>query len=137
MQRIGDLEAECTTLKGDIRERDNKIFDRDQRISSLKAESQQLAKFKFVLEYKLDSVKSQLEPKEAEIAALQKKIEVSNFARLVPIQQWQDKHLNAKFLQLRARIQYTLLPIFFLGQVALQAELESGRREGRGRRTCI
>lgn len=75
-QRIEDLESECSTLKTDVRERDVKIFDRDQRISSLKAESQQLAKFKFVLEYKLDAVKSQLEPKETEIAALEKKKKV-------------------------------------------------------------
>ena len=76
LQKITDLEAECSSLKSDIRERDAKIHDRDQRISALKAESQQLAKFKFVLEYKLDEVKGQLEPKEAEIEDLNKKIEV-------------------------------------------------------------
>lgn len=76
LQKITDLEAECSSLKSDIRERDAKIHDRDQRISALKAKSQQLAKFKFVLEYKLDEVKGQLEPKEAEIEDLNKKIEV-------------------------------------------------------------
>ena len=86
LQRIAELEEEVASLKGDIRERDTKIFDRDQRMATLKTESQQLAKFKFVLEYKLEEVKSQLEPKEAEIASQAQKLEVKNYSKWYQLQ---------------------------------------------------
>jgi len=74
VQTVAVLEKDIQGLRGDIRERDATIAERDARITSLKAETQQLAKFKFVLEYKLDEVKGQLEPKEHHIVDLEKQI---------------------------------------------------------------
>ena len=71
------LERDVAGLWATVRERDTTITERDTRIAGLKAEAQQLAKFKFVLEYKLDEVRSQLEPREQTVLALQAQLKVA------------------------------------------------------------
>ena len=77
-QKVLALEKEGAALQGDVRDRESTISERDVRVSALKAEAQQLAKFKFVLEYKLEELRRQLEPRDATIQTLQAQIKVAS-----------------------------------------------------------
>lgn len=54
-------------LRKVIKERDERICDKERRVYDLKKKNQELEKFKFVLDYKIKELKILIEPKEAEI----------------------------------------------------------------------
>jgi cilia- and flagella-associated protein 57 len=60
----------------EIKERDSTISEKEKRIYDLKKKNQELEKFKFVLDHKINELKKQIEPKEEEIADMKLQIRV-------------------------------------------------------------
>ena len=50
----------------------------DDRVADLRNKNRELEKFKFVLELKIQEMKKQIEPKEANVVDLKQRIDVSN-----------------------------------------------------------
>ncbi|XP_012224330.2 cilia- and flagella-associated protein 57 [Linepithema humile] len=73
-KNIQDLEKQIADLRKEIGERDATIVDKEQQISDMKRTIQELEKFKFVLNYKIEELKSQIEPRDQEIQDLKKKV---------------------------------------------------------------
>jgi hypothetical protein len=71
---IEGLERDIARLRGQIREHDATIGEKEKRTYELKKKGQELEKFKFVLDYKIKELKAQVEPREAEIGALRAQI---------------------------------------------------------------
>eukprot|EP01059_Diplonema_ambulator_P004009 TRINITY_DN13707_c0_g1_i1.p1 TRINITY_DN13707_c0_g1~~TRINITY_DN13707_c0_g1_i1.p1 ORF type:complete len:1204 (+),score=482.85 TRINITY_DN13707_c0_g1_i1:137-3748(+) len=72
--KIKGLEKDIDALRNEIRERDETIGDKEKRIYDLKKKNQELEKFKFVLDYKIKELKSQIEPRQVEIVEAKQKI---------------------------------------------------------------
>ena len=53
--------------KKEIREREETVVDKDKRIYDLRKKNQELEKFKFVLNYKIQELKRQIMPRKKEI----------------------------------------------------------------------
>merc|ERR1719261_139637 len=68
------------------------IGDKEQRIYDLKKQNQDLEKFKFVLDYKIKELKSQIDPKNDSIAEMKKQIQATDA-------QLEDYHRKNKLLQ--------------------------------------
>lgn len=64
---IYGLEKDVMDIKKEIKERDQTIEDKEKRIFQLKSKNQELEKFKFILDFKIRELKSQIEPKERTI----------------------------------------------------------------------
>ncbi|XP_011870371.1 PREDICTED: cilia- and flagella-associated protein 57 [Vollenhovia emeryi] len=73
-KNIQDLEKQIADLKKEIAERDTTIQSKEQQIYDMKQTNQELEKFKFVLNYKIDELKSQIEPRDREIQELKDNI---------------------------------------------------------------
>jgi len=54
----------------EIKEKDNIIGEKEKKIYQLKKKTQELEKFKFVLDYKIKELKWEIAPKEQEITRL-------------------------------------------------------------------
>ena len=65
-----NLKSEIENQINEIAERKRTIADKETRIFQLKKKTQELEKFKFVLDYKIKELKRDINPKEAEIAKL-------------------------------------------------------------------
>ena len=63
-------QAEIEGQKNEINEREKTIIDKDNRIYQLKKKTQELEKFKFVLDYKIKELKRDIAPRELEINRL-------------------------------------------------------------------
>eukprot|EP01064_Diplonema_japonicum_P011612 TRINITY_DN1900_c3_g1_i2.p1 TRINITY_DN1900_c3_g1~~TRINITY_DN1900_c3_g1_i2.p1 ORF type:complete len:1214 (+),score=235.47 TRINITY_DN1900_c3_g1_i2:41-3643(+) len=72
--KIKGLEKDIEALRNEIRERDETIGDKEKRIYDLRKKNQELEKFKFVLDYKIRELKSQIEPRQVEIVEAKQKI---------------------------------------------------------------
>ena len=70
IQKQATLKGEIENQKNEISERKRTIADKETRIFQLKKKTQELEKFKFVLDYKIKELKRDINPKEAEIAKL-------------------------------------------------------------------
>lgn len=68
---VKSYERDAVSLHKEIVERKETIIDKDKRISGLKKKNQELEKFKFVLDYKIQEFLNQLEPKRLELIHLQ------------------------------------------------------------------
>ncbi|XP_060521926.1 cilia- and flagella-associated protein 57 [Cylas formicarius] len=64
---IAGLEKDVCDIKKEIAERDSTIEDKERRIFQLKSKNQELEKFKFILDFKIKELKSQVEPRERTI----------------------------------------------------------------------
>lgn len=64
---IQNLEKDIMTIKKEIQERDQTIEEKEKRIFQLKSKNQELEKFKFILDFKIKELKSQIEPRERTI----------------------------------------------------------------------
>ncbi|CAE8617253.1 unnamed protein product [Polarella glacialis] len=98
----------------EIKERDKTIADKEQRIKDLKKQNQELAKFRFVLDYKIKELKAQIDPKTADIASMKTQTqamddELSDYMR-------KNKQLALDISQLQMK------------QRALQEEIKSQKR---------
>lgn len=76
VQVIVRLERDSFDLKQEIAERDDILADKEKRILELKRKNQELEKFKFVLEHKIEELKKHNEPREAELLSTQKSFKV-------------------------------------------------------------
>lgn len=68
--RAKDLTNMIAGQQAELAERDNTIRDKDSRIFDLKKKTQELEKFKFVLDYKIKELKRDIGPREDEIKDL-------------------------------------------------------------------
>lgn len=64
------LQKEKESHAKEIDEREKTIRDKGRRIYELKKKTQELEKFKFVLDYKIKELKRDIGPKEEEIAKM-------------------------------------------------------------------
>lgn len=72
--QIDSAKRDIEALTNELRERGETIADKDRRIQDLKTKNQELEKFKFVLEYKIKELKTQIDPKDNEIRASKEKL---------------------------------------------------------------
>lgn len=86
LQNINSLEQQFKKLTKDkeskikeIDERDKTIQDKLRRIFDLQRKTQELEKFKFVLDYKIKELKREIGPREEEIAKMKEQISNMNF----------------------------------------------------------
>ncbi len=59
-----------SSQKSELQERETTIRDKDARISALKLKTQELEKFKFVLDYKIKELKKDIKPNAESSSAL-------------------------------------------------------------------
>jgi cilia- and flagella-associated protein 57 len=65
--QIEGFKRDIDALNNELKERSETILDKDKRIYDLKKKNQELEKFKFVLDYKIRELKSQIDPRDEEI----------------------------------------------------------------------
>ncbi|XP_011155661.1 cilia- and flagella-associated protein 57 [Solenopsis invicta] len=73
-KNIQDLEKQITDLKKEIVERNTIIQNKEQQIYDMKRTNQELEKFKFVLNFKIEELKNQIGPRDQEIQELKDSI---------------------------------------------------------------
>lgn len=73
---ISKLEKNINGINREIMIREEMIHDKEKNIFELKKENQELEKFKYVLDYKIKDLKTQIEPREYEIVDISMKIKV-------------------------------------------------------------
>ena len=86
-QNINDYKNQIEAQKQELESRRATIDDKDNRIIELKKKTQELEKFKFVLDYKIKELKRDILPRENNIASLHEQvnkmqIEVKHFKRI-------------------------------------------------------
>ena len=86
-QAISELKNQIEAQKSELESRRATIEDKDARIIELKKKTQELEKFKFVLDYKIKELKRDILPRENTIASLYEmvnrmQIEVKHFTRI-------------------------------------------------------
>eukprot|EP00388_Colpodella_angusta_P022066 GDKJ01056265.1.p1 GENE.GDKJ01056265.1~~GDKJ01056265.1.p1 ORF type:complete len:468 (-),score=77.89 GDKJ01056265.1:82-1284(-) len=94
--KVESQNRDIDALNNELKERSETISDKDKRIYELKKKNQELEKFKFVLEYKIKELKSQIDPREEEIRQAQ--------AKYKDMQEESDRYLRsneALVLQIR------------------------------------
>jgi cilia- and flagella-associated protein 57 len=64
------MRSQIAAQKNEIKERKDTITEKDARILDLKKKTQELEKFKFVLDYKIKELKRDIGPREIEIQKL-------------------------------------------------------------------
>ncbi|XP_033229090.1 cilia- and flagella-associated protein 57 [Belonocnema kinseyi] len=69
-----ELDKEVLNFNRDITERDTTIQEKERQIYDLNRDKQELEKFKFVLEHKINELRNQIEPKDKEVKELKEKI---------------------------------------------------------------
>ena len=65
-----DLKGQIESQKAELNEREATIHDKENRIVELKKKTQELEKFKFVLDYKIKELKRDIGPRETQIQQL-------------------------------------------------------------------
>ena len=73
-QAILELKNQIENQKGELASRAATIEDKDARIIELKKKTQELEKFKFVLDYKIKELKRDILPRENNIASLHEQV---------------------------------------------------------------
>ncbi|NWZ34085.1 CFA57 protein, partial [Brachypodius atriceps] len=71
---IKSLEKDILALKTDIKERTETILEKEKQIYDLKMKNQELQNFKFVLTYRIEEFKKQIESRENDIETMKKQI---------------------------------------------------------------
>lgn len=84
---INELKSQIEAQKAELESRRATIEDKDLRIIELKKKTQELEKFKFVLDYKIKELKRDILPRENNIASLHEQVnkmevEVRHFQRI-------------------------------------------------------
>ncbi|KAJ8263115.1 hypothetical protein COCON_G00155720 [Conger conger] len=72
---IKSLENDIVGLKREIHERDEAIQDKEKSNYDMRMKNSDLEKFKFVLEYKINELKKQIEPRENSIIEMREQIQ--------------------------------------------------------------
>ena len=71
-----NLKQQILSQESELNERETTIKDKDKRIIDLKKKTQELEKFKFVLDYKIKELKRDIGPREIEIQKLQEQTNI-------------------------------------------------------------
>uniref|UniRef100_A0A8C9NI57 Cilia and flagella associated protein 57 n=1 Tax=Serinus canaria TaxID=9135 RepID=A0A8C9NI57_SERCA len=71
---IKSLEKDISALKTDVKERTETILEKEKYVYDLKMKNQELQNFKFVLSYKIEEFKKQIESRENDIETMKKHI---------------------------------------------------------------
>ncbi|KAL6588697.1 WD40 repeat-like protein [Neocallimastix sp. 'constans'] len=71
---ISKMEANIAGVNREILVREEMVHDKEKSIFDLKKENQELEKYKYVLDYKIKELKTQIEPREQEIEEISEKI---------------------------------------------------------------
>ncbi|XP_054141472.1 cilia- and flagella-associated protein 57 [Melozone crissalis] len=71
---IKSLEKDIFALKTDVKERTETILEKEKYVYELKMKNQELQNFKFVLSYKIEESKKQIESRENDIETMKKQI---------------------------------------------------------------
>ncbi|XP_032923476.1 cilia- and flagella-associated protein 57 [Catharus ustulatus] len=71
---IKSLKKDILALKTDIKERTETILEKEKHINDLKMKNQELQNFKFVLSYRIEEFKKQIESRENDIETMKKQI---------------------------------------------------------------
>ncbi|KAG4096896.1 WD40 repeat-like protein [Neocallimastix lanati (nom. inval.)] len=71
---ISKMEANIASVNREILVREEMVHDKEKNIFDLKKENQELEKYKYVLDYKIKELKTQIEPREQEIEEISDKI---------------------------------------------------------------
>ncbi|NXQ57490.1 CFA57 protein, partial [Anthoscopus minutus] len=71
---IKSLKKDILALKTDIKERTETILEKEKQIYDLKMKNQELQNFKFVLSYRIEEFKKQIESRENDIETMKKQI---------------------------------------------------------------
>ncbi|XP_016155520.1 PREDICTED: LOW QUALITY PROTEIN: cilia- and flagella-associated protein 57, partial [Ficedula albicollis] len=71
---IKSLQKDILALKTDIKERTETILEKEKHINDLKMKNQELQNFKFVLSYRIEEFKKQIESRENDIETMKKQI---------------------------------------------------------------
>ncbi|KAM3668616.1 cilia- and flagella-associated protein 57 [Ammospiza maritima maritima] len=71
---IKSLEKDILALKTDVKERTETILEKEKYVYELKMKNQELQNFKFVLSYKIEESKKQIESRENDIETMKKQI---------------------------------------------------------------
>jgi len=69
---VDELKQKIKTQGMNVMEKDTQIGDLEKKIYSLKKKTQELEKFKFVLDYKIKELKREIAPRGMEITRLKK-----------------------------------------------------------------
>jgi len=69
--KLEQKKKETESVKKENKEREDTIHEKDKRISDLIKQNQELEKFKFVLDYKIQTLNDQIKPSKNDIANLQ------------------------------------------------------------------
>jgi len=69
-KKTSNLKQQIESQEGELKERGTTIEDKNRRIIDLKKKTQELEKFKFVLDYKIKELKRDIGPRELEIQKL-------------------------------------------------------------------
>jgi len=119
-ERLDTLIKDKESDSKEIKERDKTIADKENRIYELKKQNQELEKFKFVLDYKIKELKSQIDPKNDNITEMRKQIqamdtELEDYMRknkqlALDIAQMQLKHkaLQSEMKSQRKKLKFNL-----------------------------
>ncbi|KAL4457327.1 hypothetical protein ABPG75_012192 [Micractinium tetrahymenae] len=71
---IEGLRRDVAALQRDVAGRDEAIAEKEKRILDLKHKTQELEKFKFVLEYSIGELRAQLDPKDLQLGDMREKV---------------------------------------------------------------
>jgi len=71
---ISKMEKNIASVNREILVREEMVHDKEKNIFDLKKENQELEKYKYVLDYKIKELKTQIEPREHEIDEISEKI---------------------------------------------------------------
>jgi uncharacterized protein (DUF3084 family) len=71
-KKTGELDKKIIEKANEITVKDQTIGEKEQKIYSLKKKTQELEKFKFVLDYKIKELKKDIAPRGIEINRLKK-----------------------------------------------------------------
>ncbi|KAL8427170.1 hypothetical protein Efla_006797 [Eimeria flavescens] len=106
---VEKLLADRAALNKELQERDRTIGEKEQRIYELKKQNQELEKFRFVLDYKIKQLRSQIDPKTRDIHLMQTQIqamdaELVDYHRQGKLSAMEIRQLKSKHKALRDEI---------------------------------
>ena len=89
-EQMNKLEKEVLVHRKEIKSRDVIIEDREKKIYELKKKNHELEKFKFVLDFKIKELKTQIEPRQEEISELKDKIKEAD----IELETWHNDNIS-------------------------------------------
>ncbi|EFN86628.1 WD repeat-containing protein 65 [Harpegnathos saltator] len=104
-KNMQDLDKQIADMKKEIDERDATIQDKEQQMYDMLRMNQELEKYKFVLNHKIQELKDQIEPRDQEIQQLKEKIQ--NMEAELESHRETDASLRLQLSRAREKLQAT------------------------------